>query len=274
MIDTDLVGTSISVLSFLSFVIVSVFLFRLWNMRKEHSAMKIITTSAGTITLAMALINVVIGFTYLRYVFEPIKNISEQSSYAVAYVIYFILWVLGNNYFLNHIARIPRNRIRRFKVVRQILNIEILLTAMLGIYATQLVPFINYGEFVDFTTVVEIAFVLISQLAMITFVYFYKALGQEQQKNASKLTKARIQLMRTTILLQIVLSVVIGVAAGLLIFGLTEDVYIEFFLFLVMNIVSVSTSLIIYSTVNIPNRVRIRFNIAPSRFKYITSSAK
>jgi hypothetical protein len=262
-------STTFYITAVTSFIIYA-FLVRLLLMRRKHKALNVVTTTSGLIIFAMGLINSIIAYSYARYKYPESITFQEQSLFALAYTIYFVLWILGNNYFLNKIARIPPHRRTQFRMINIIMNIEIVITAMLAVIFSNIIP--SARETFGFTENngrVEIVFVVVSQIALITFVYFNRALKNEQTNNASKLIKARLQLLRYAIQAQILLSIVIGVFAFLIVMAQFQGLLLEFGLFGSMSVLSLTTALIVYSSINIPNRVRVRFNIAPKRFNYI-----
>ncbi len=236
--------------------------------------MKIVTNTALLVSLAMYFITALISVNYAKHLPNGSELIDEQTLFALTYAIYFLLWVLANSYFLNQIARIPEDRRTQFEIVKWLLRLELFALIVMALTTAGIFPFYDMGLFgLAKNDLVELTFVLLAILALFTFTYFYSALGREKENNASKLIKARIELMQYAILAQIIVSFVIVIGAGLLLSNLIpEDRVVEFGLFTVTSIVSLVTNIIMLSSINIPQRVRVRFNIAPKRFKFVMQS--
>jgi len=261
------------VTAIISFVSVG-FLLRVLYLRRQHSAMKIVTNTSALVTLAMYVITAFIALSYSRYVFPTFQSLDEQTVFALTYASYFLLWILANQYFLNKIARIPENRRTQFELVKWVLRLEIAVLVFLALATAGVIPVLNLGLFgLDKNTMVELIFVLLSIAALFTFIYFHRSLGREKDNNASKLIKARVQLLQYAIFSQIILSLAIVIGAGLLFANaLPVDQIVEFGLFTTVSVISLVTNYIMSASVNIPNSIRVRFNIAPKRFKFVMAN--
>jgi hypothetical protein len=120
--------------------------------------------------------------------------------------------------------------------------------------------------------IIELFFGVASQLGIILFLYFIWNLRHERKINKSKLTKARLELVIYSIIMQILVSITILVAVLFLIFyAKTEDQerFIEMTMFLILSSLIVLSSIIIIWSLYIPNWIRKRFNLLPERFEKI-----
>lgn len=190
-----------------------------------------------------------------------IPGFPEEITLAIGYFVYYALWLYGNNYFINNVIKIPASRLKVLKRANRIVNLQIvisLVSIIVAIFAPMLVS--------------RILFLLASQFALFTFYYFYKQIQNEQQINRSILVKARLYLVKQSVVFQIFISttVLLGVIA-LLLFGI-DDIstgIIELVIFGFYNIFAVSSAIFINFSFYIPNFVRKRYGLQKSRLSRV-----
>ena len=234
---------------------------------KQHGAMNVIANTTALILLSAFIMNVFLVIGHLNEISDVFADTNEEAAYAVGYALYFIFFIIGNRRFLKSIIRLPAHRRGSFNWVNRLLNLQVLLTVILSVFTSGFIASVRSNP--DYNDFVEASFALISQIAIISFVYFYRALGTERDKNASKLLKARLQLMRYSILTQILMSLGILIGALFLATNTGNSNHVEFYIFTFISIITVLFSVITYMSITIPNRVRVAYNIAPRRFQFI-----
>lgn len=255
-------------ISMISSIIIAIILIKIQKIHQNQNSLAILTKSTGLFMIAMLIVNIFFAISHMDVLLGIYIN--REVLYAISYAFYFILWILGINFFLNNIVRLPPDRVGRFRRTTNLLNFQLVFTFLLTIFTSGILRSVRENP--HFGDLVEGSFALISQGAIITFIYFYRQLGFELNKNSSKVIKARLQLMRYSVLLQIVISLTVAVGTTVLLLNRYDDAYVEMYTFSTICILTVLCSLILIWSINIPNRLRIRFNLTPSRFEYVLKS--
>ena len=182
----------------------------------------------------------------------------EITFFAVAYLLYYSLWLFGNNRFINEVIVLPEESRGRIKRANQLINAQIIIAQIL-------VPITIFSTL----TVSRIAFLLTSQIAILSFAYFYRSISREQSLTTSMLTKSRMFLLKRTVLFQIMISLTILFGLlSLLLFATDKQIegWIELVLFAFYNTFAILSSIYINFSFYIPSFVREKFNLGSERF--------
>lgn len=242
---------------------------------------KIYQTNELIRSTASALILIVLGFVTLSLVIGIVSfnylydwGFKDDAFFAFGYLSFLILWIMGYNRFLKNTIRLNKDKLRSFKIINRLLNIPITISAFLLITVINIIPaWTNYVTgYISITDLSLASFGIMSQIGVITYVYFYRKLNHERVNNSSKLIKARLQLLSYSIIPMILQSLIIlGSVLYLYINNLDGDMFYIILsgIFIFINTMTATASLFIMWSIKIPNRIRVRFNLAPSRFKYI-----
>ena len=259
-------GTSVSLL-------IAYFLINLRKLHKSYDMIKDLTSSLIIIQLGYLVLNIALVIASVE-VFLP-QDINEDAIYAFGYLSFLILWILGYNRYLHKTIRLSSDKLTSFNWVNRLLNIPIGMAFVLGIIVMEIIPPLSdyVFSFIDLMELSALSFAAMSQIALVTFYYFYRKLNQEQSKNSSKLIKARLQLLAQSIVPQVILSIFIVAATLLIFFGFYSTEIIPI-LFVGMSVMTVISSIYINWAINIPNRIRMKFNLSPNRFKFIQSQTR
>jgi hypothetical protein len=249
-------------------------LLQLTRLYRLHSTMSDITYSIILIVLGFIIMNTIVGYVamYLAFDLAPLINVSMTVYFSVGYISYLLLWILGINHYLKRIIRLTNDKLASYKRINLLIKIQIgIMLSLIVILLNIIPPLTSYVESViTIGMLSQYLFVLTAIIALGTFSFFYRMLKNEQEKNASKLIKARLELLKLSIIPQIFVS--LGILAGT--FGLIINTGYPTFVvigpaLIWVAVMTMMSSIISLWSVNIPNRIRIRFNIAPTRFKYI-----
>ena len=174
--------------------------------------------------------------------------------------------------FLKGVIRLPENRKKQFarlqKIVGLVIILDIIFAILSFVLSTVTIP--NF----DSTTFLEMGFAVSALIGLVIFIYYRNALSVEIKKNASKLIKARIEMLKNAVTTQIVFVFVITVGSTLLFTnsGILSDEIIETSMFFFLNIIGVINTFIIFNSIDIPSSVRARYNITPRRFNFTTKA--
>ena len=247
----------------LGVVFLSAILIQFLIILRQHRATKSLVLSMGIIVTGMviALILSAIGELYWL---GPIPVGKQDSFFMAGFAMYFAGWLLGLSKFANEIIRLPESRKAQFQNFNKVLSFLVMLS-IAGIYFALAFPFTQFNSI----RLVNLSFIIIASLAGFGFLFYYRVLGTEIDKNASKLIKARLQLIRYAIQLQLLLllAIILGVSAEIIF--KVSDAIAETFIFGAITIVLCVSGLIFRWVIYIPNRIRMRFNLTATRFKYI-----
>ncbi len=242
---------------FLSFILIQfIAIFR------SHRETRSLVLSMATIVAGM-IVALTLSAIGEFYWLDP-TLVSEQDSFFMSgFAMYFAGWLLGLSKFTNEIIRLPENRKAQFQYFNRILSFLVVIS-IVGIYFALAFPLIQFNS----VRLVSLSFIIISSIASFGFFFYYRVLGREIDKNASKLIKARLQLIRYAIQIQLflLLAVILGVSA--IILG-ARDIVAETLTFGLASIIMSVCGLIFRWVIYIPNRIRMRFNLTATRFKYI-----
>lgn len=201
-----------------------------------------------------------------------VENVLEEIIYAAGYFLYYALWLYGINYFVNNVVKIPEERKSFLGRVNVLINFQIIVSLLFAIFVlvvSETQPVQGNDDYFD---LIEASFAILSQIAILMFVYFLRNLRREQHINLSKLAQARIELIKYTIYNQIFLSISILIVSIYLVFGSRsqeQDTIAEAILFTIFNITNIVSSFLLVLSIRIPSYVRERYNITSGRFEAI-----
>ncbi len=229
---------------------------------RRHRATKSLVLSMGMIITGMILALTMSIIGELSW-FGLISDKRSTSFFMAGFAMYFAGWLLGLSTFTTHIVRLPEDRKARFQNFNRILSLLVIIT-IIGIYITLSFPSTTFKSI----RLVTLSFIIIASFATLGFFFYYKVLGTEIEKNASKLIKARLQLIRYAIQTQLILLLGAILGNSVIILGFSKAIA-QTFVFAVASILFVSSGVVFRWVIYIPHRIRIRFNLTATRFKYI-----
>lgn len=197
-------------------------------------------------------------------------NVAEEAVYSTAYLLYLSSWLFGNNKFLQDMIRLDENRKNTIIGINRNINYLVFILVFLSLFTAIRLFLPNIQDQSDlYYTVIELFFGVASQLSIVIFIYFIFSLNRERRENRSKLSKARLELIIYSILVQIIMSVIILVGIIFLL-GIPSGNYnsstIESIMLLGMICMTIVTCIIIISSLTIPEWIRKRYDIGKNRF--------
>ena len=257
------------IISTIVVVLVLYFIFSVIRQQRTSPGIQSLTIPLIFMLLSILSITISIFAGRLDYVFE--RDLQEVVYYTVGYTLYFVFWILGMGRFLRDTVRLPPENRAQFKRVQLLLYLIAFLLAI-GTAVAMVQPGdstllgLRYNEFFQY------AFFIISQFSILAFLYFAVVLNREKAKNASKLVKARLDILRYGVLLQVLLSFNVLIAALFLALTSIPDYIQEFFTLGSVQIIAAFSAYVIYSSIKIPHFVRARYNLTPRRFSRLRAS--
>lgn len=257
----------IFVMSVICFAIIAVIFMKVIRKRRSHFAMKKLTNPYIVMMAAMIAVSIVLAIGNIPYFFG-LTVTNQQGVFFIGLTFYFILWIVGTNMFLKGVIRLPENRKRQFARLQMIVGVVIVLDILFAVlsFVLSTVTIENF----DATTILEMGFAISALIGLVIFIYYRNALNVEIKKNASKLIKARIEMLKNAVTTQIVFVFVIAVGSTILFTnsGIVKDEIIETVMFFLLNIIGVINTFIIFNSIDIPTSVRVKYNITPRRFNF------
>jgi len=112
--------------------------------------------------------------------------------------------------------------------------------------------------------------IIFAVIAIFSFLFFYLFLGElkvRQKEITGPYVKARIELFTWTVYVQLILGFVLFGGSMFLALDIIQASIGEFLIFSTIQIIAVSTCILLYNTVEIPNFIRKKYNLTAERFK-------
>ena len=267
----DILAIVLVVEGLIAHLIILYFIFHFFRLRYKYPAFKPYSNTFSILSLGILLLNIGGSTTKLDNAFPDLFGLDlrtiifEPFIYTSTYITYIGLWILGNHYLINQIIKIPIQRRTSFFISQRLLYI--LLFFLITIIPITLGTFFTNLLGTDHNTIIYTIFVLISQISMFTFLFYRKALLKEQEANISKLTKARIDLVASSALYQVAISIVIFLSALLgFIVSPENEIYVEIGLLNLVHIISIRTCLKFYQAFHLPKKVRMKYGLTENRY--------
>ncbi len=246
---------------FASISIIVIILLSLYQ-RRRHEAMKKITDPIIILLISMLLIPLVFSASRTAIVLTGENQYNQAGSFAFVFALYYVLWIIGINKYLNQIIRIPKSRIFKFQRIQKLLY-----TGSIATFILTIIAFSIEGN------LLELLFGIVALFALFSFLYFRSVILNEKDKNASKLIQARLDLYNYSVISQIVLLIILILGAMILSLDLiTDGPKAEFFVFSALDLITIISAIVLFNTINIPNFIRYRYNLNPKRFKFIAKA--
>jgi hypothetical protein len=247
------------------------FVIHFFRLRYKYPSFKPYSITFSILSLGVLGINLGVTITKLDNAFPVFLGLNlpeiivEPFVYTSTYITYIGLWFLGHRYLMNKVIKIPELRKAPFFISQRLLNILffiliLIIPTALGIILPSWLGSDNYNT-------VEGLFVIISQISLFTFLFFRKALLKEKEINLSKLTQARLELIASSALYQVSISIVIFFSA-LVAFSIPPgyDIYIEIVLLNSVHIFSILTCIKFYQAFHLPNKIRMKYGLTENRY--------
>ncbi|MCY3410647.1 MAG: hypothetical protein INQ03_03320 [Candidatus Heimdallarchaeota archaeon] len=256
------------IFSIMASIAVGFIFYKVWKKRRTHNAMVKLTNPYVMMLLAMLSVPIILAAGTLDQFIADWKDINERGVFFIGLTNYFIYWILGTNLFLKSIIRLPEDRKKQFNRLQKLIAFVIAMDVIYAILSWILIS-IDLGDY-NVTNLLELGFAISALIGLFVFLYYYRSLKQEINKNASKLIKARIAMLSNAVFTQILFVLVIFIGTTILAFDIKiiEDELLESTMFLILNTIAFVSSVVIYQSIDIPNRVRARYNITPKRFNF------
>ena len=226
----DILALILVIEGILVHLIILYFIVHFFRLRYKYPLFRPYSITFSILSLGILGINLGVTITKLDNAFPVFFGLNlpeivvEPFVYISTYLTYIGLWFLGHRYLMKKVIRIPEMRRAPFFISQRLLYILffiliLIIPTALGIILPSWLGNDNYR-------VVEGLFVIISQISLFTFLFFRKALLKEKKINISKLTKARLELIASSAMYQVSISIVIFFSA-LLAFSLPpgNDIY-------------------------------------------------
>ena len=245
-----------------------------WRLRRQSPLYGLIAKGLEFMLFALFILNMtgLIGSIddALRNIY--VINIYEENVYSMGYLLYLSFIFYGMNRFLGDTIRLDEARKDSITGANRSINYLIVLLVVLAGFSSLNLFIKNLQNNEIFYNIIEFLFAIISQLAIIIFIYFAWNLNDERKETKSKLSKARLELIIYCLIIQIIISLEILIATMMLVFiskNQNTDRVIESFLFIFMNMTIVIAFFIVVSSLSIPNWVRNRYDLGSERFSKI-----
>lgn len=249
---------SLLVISIFSVVSMIFIVLRFNSRRNEYIEMKNIVDPILIFMFPMILVGLVFLSSRLMIVLFADNIYNQAASFALIYASYFFFWVIGMNRFMKGIIRLSRSKMLRYSYLQKLLYMMALIGVLQGIAA-----------FFVSENIYEQYFAFIALLAFISFIYFYKVVRTERSKQSSKLMKSRLTVFSYSILFQVFISVILIGGAIILSLDLFPANISESIFFSILQFFALTSVVLLRAVVEIPEFIRIRFNISSSRFENV-----
>lgn len=253
-------------------LIILYFVIHFFRLRYKYPSFRPYSNTFTILSLGILLLNIGASTTKLDNVFPnfPLLNlpelIIEPFIYLSAYTSFIGLWILGHHYLINNVVKIPDQRRSQFFISQRLLYfLLIFLVLMIPTALGILLPNL-FGR--DHNTIVEAIFVLISQISLLAFLFFRRALLKEKEMNISKLTQARLELIASSAKYQVAISMAIffGALTGFFL-PYEYDINIEMFMFNFIHIFSILSCIKFYQAFHLPKKIRLKYGLTENRYK-------
>ncbi len=267
-----LVGKILVIEGIIVHLIVLYFVVHFFRLRFKYPAFTAYSNTFSILSFGILILNIGASTTMLDNATRDIQGmdirdlILEPFIYISTYTIFIGLWILGHYYLLNTIIKIPSQRRPQFNVSRRLLY-SLLILLILSIPTALGILSSNWFDRAQYI-IVEALFILISQLSLLTFLFFRRALLKEQKVNISSLTKARLELIASSAKYQVAISISIFFGAlGALLIPDSYDMYIEIILFNFIHIFSIFTCIKFYQAFHLPVKIRTKYGLTENRYE-------
>lgn len=215
-----------------------------------------------TVVLAVAKMD---NVEFTRAIFG---KINEELALTAGYLLFFGCWNLGVLLFSRRSIVIPPER-RRF--VKTFTRVIFVMSFLAIISVPILISLRDINPSSILTTFVLSFFGVYTITSIILYIYFYRKLGRELIITKSKLTAAKITILRYSIIILLAVTVLIFITATL--FFVLDDPLTEAWMTLLMYnavaLLCLIAGVFTFWSAFIPNWLRDRFDISSGRFQRI-----
>lgn len=253
---------------FFIFIIIYIIL-KVYHYQQNHKAIATLTIPLILFMLSELTLDVALFIGRFIYVFGYVIN--EVLAYTFGYMLYFIFWIIGMNNFLRQTIRLPPRNHTQFIRIQFGLYVLAVIAGIAGVLAfvlsrSELYFTLTYDE------LFQAIFLLMSQIAILVFIFFAVVLTREKKMNTSKLIKARFDMLKYAVFVQILISLNVLEVAFMLYFNTIAEYILEFYSFMFLETLTIISTILLYNSIHIPNFIRAQYILSSRRFSRIRKS--